>query len=132
MKRLAQLAPMMLLLITLIPSALAQQASPNNGNQSAREDRIYSMREVDVRPRIKRKPNPEAGHDCIPDEGLVRLRVILHKTGKITNVQLIKGMSCGFDERAVEAAKKIEFEPAQKNGEPVSTAVLVEYNYRRY
>ena len=37
------------------------------------------------------------------------------------------GVSDGLDAKAIEAAKKIRFTPAEKDGEKVSQALMLEY-----
>ena len=96
----------------------------------AQQERIYTQKEVDTKAVIKKYPRPGAvyGWDC-PAEGEVILKVTLHVSGKVTKVELKKGLSCGFDEKAVEAAKKIKFAPAIKDGRSVSQYAEMAYYY---
>jgi TonB family protein len=105
--------------------------SQERKNQDADEDRVYTAKEVDVKAKITNRMEnlPEAGRDC-PREGLVRLRIILHKSGKVTEVTIIKGMGCSYDEATVEVARKFKFTPAVKDGEPVSQYQIFEYRYQ--
>lgn len=59
--------------------------------------------------------------------GEVLLRVSFLPTGEIGNVSPVKGLPFGLTEMAVEAARKIEFEPAVKNGKPYSVSRALMY-----
>jgi protein TonB len=64
--------------------------------------------------------------------GTVRLRMALGADGTVSNILVIKGLPDGLTERAIEAAKRIQFTPAQKDGRNVSQWVTVEYNFNIY
>jgi TonB family protein len=118
MNKITQILFLIILLILFANLGLAQQ------------EKVYMREEVDTKAVIKKTPRPKAvwGWDC-PSEGEVVLKVILHYSGKVTKVELIKGLSCGYDEKAIEAAKKIKFTPAIKDGFLVSQIVEVKYGY---
>lgn len=65
-------------------------------------------------------------------EGTVVLQAILTKTGEVTNIKVTKGLPDGLSESAVEAARKIKFEPAIKDNRPVSQYIQLEYNFNNY
>jgi TonB family protein len=58
----------------------------------------------------------------------VLLHLTLDKTGKVTAVKVVEPAGHGFDEAAQAAAMQFVFEPATRNGKPVS--VIVPYRYR--
>ena len=51
---------------------------------------------------------------------MVELRIVLHKSGRVTEVTIMKGMGCSYDEAAVGAARKFKFTPRVKDGKQVS------------
>lgn len=65
-------------------------------------------------------------------EGIVRLRVTFLASGKIGSISPVFGLPYGLTEQAIAAARKLEFEPAQKSGVAVSVTRLVEYNFTLY
>jgi TonB family protein len=65
-------------------------------------------------------------------EGVVRLRVTFSANGQVTSVSLVRGLPFGLTETAIAAARKIKFEPAEKNGVPISVSKIVEYNFNTY
>ncbi|MEJ7849191.1 MAG: energy transducer TonB [Pyrinomonadaceae bacterium] len=64
--------------------------------------------------------------------GIVRLALLLGADGKIKHILKIKGIGYGLDEQAINAARKITFEPKMKDGKQVSTVVTVEYGFTIY
>jgi periplasmic protein TonB len=46
-----------------------------------------------------------------------------------TKVLVVSGLSYGLNERAIDAARRIRFTPAKKDGVPVSMYVQVQYNF---
>lgn len=69
---------------------------------------------------------PEAEAEGL--EATVVLQLDVDKTGKVIRAVVVGPAGHGFDEAAVEAAKKIPFEPARKpDGTPVGARVLYRY-----
>lgn len=62
-------------------------------------------------------------------QGTVVLDVMFSYDGSITSIQVVRGLPNGLTESAIEAAQKIKFEPAIKNGEPVSTRGNLEFSF---
>jgi TonB family protein len=97
-------------------------------------DRIYKRNEVTEAARIISRPEADYTTEVRRSlvSGTVTLRVVLSYTGKVTDVEVVHGLSDGLTEKAVEAARKIRFTPATKSGRPVSVSLLVEYNFNPY
>ena len=85
-------------------------------------NQIYNGKEVGTKAWVQKKPEPSYTKDARKHaiEGTVILRCVFASTGKITNMRVISGLPDGLTERAIEAAKKIKFKPATKDGHPVS------------
>ena len=64
--------------------------------------------------------------------GVVRLRAVLHSTGRVTNIGVVKGLPDGLTERAINAARHLLFFPATKDGRAVSQHITLEYNFNIY
>ena len=67
-----------------------------------------------------------------PVELLVYRSNILGADGRITNIRSIRGLPDGLTEKAIEAAQKIRFQPATKNGQPVSVRGKLEFSFNLY
>jgi len=61
--------------------------------------------------------------------GQVVLQIDIDGEGKVTAVQVKKPAGYGFDEAAVEAAKKFVFRPATKDGQAVPSRILYVYKF---
>ena len=61
--------------------------------------------------------------------GAVNLSVVFGADGHIYNIQIIQGLPQGLTETAIEAAKKIKFRPAIKNGTPVNVRMQVIFEF---
>lgn len=65
-------------------------------------------------------------------EGVVILRVTFLASGKVGEVTLVSGLTDELNQQAIEAARKIKFEPAKKNGVAVTVTKTVEYSFSLY
>lgn len=65
-------------------------------------------------------------------QGTVVLSVVYTADGRITDIRVVRGLPDGLSESAIEAAKKIRFRPAVKNGQPVSVRGNIEFNFTLY
>ena len=61
--------------------------------------------------------------------GSVSLSVVFGADGHIYNIQIIRGLPQGLTETAIEAAKKLKFRPAIKNGAPVNVRMQVVFEF---
>jgi TonB family protein len=59
--------------------------------------------------------------------GKIVVAVLFAANGKVTQTIVIKPLGYGLDQEAMKAAKNIRFEPALKNGIPISVVKVVEY-----
>ncbi|MDT7540473.1 MAG: periplasmic protein TonB [Acidobacteriota bacterium] len=61
--------------------------------------------------------------------GEVRLRLLLSASGEVTKIEPLTNLPDGLTESAVEAARRIEFIPAEKDGRPVSQLATIDYRF---
>lgn len=65
-------------------------------------------------------------------EGKIFLSLVFGADGVIRDIQVERGLPHGLNEEAIEAAKTIRFEPAMKDGKPVSVRGKLEYSFNLY
>lgn len=72
-------------------------------------------------------------------EGTVTLKITFLANGEIGDVIYVSENSkkkkltkYGLVNQAIEAAKKIKFEPAKKNGQPLTSIAAIEYSFMLY
>ncbi|GEM_PF-398542 len=80
--------------------------------------------------REKAKYTEEARQNKV--QGSVVLQVVFHANGSITDVKVVRGLPDGLTEKAIEAAKRIRFQPAVKNGSPVSVRGTLDFSFNLY
>jgi TonB family protein len=62
-------------------------------------------------------------------DGNVILRVTFLASGQIGSISAVKTLPFGLTNQAIEAARRIQFEPAIMKGTPVSVVKQVEYMF---
>lgn len=65
-------------------------------------------------------------------QGTVVLSVVYTFDGRISDIRVVRGLPDGLTESAIEAAKRIRFQPAVKAGQPVSVRGNIEFNFTLY
>jgi TonB family protein len=63
-------------------------------------------------------------------EGTVVLSAVFGADGQVGDIRVIRGLPHGLTQKAIEAVSKIRFEPAMKDGRPVSVRGSVEFDFR--
>jgi TonB family protein len=118
--------------ILSVVGSSAQQKDEVKGEAEKCPDPIYKPSEVTRKAKIKRAEDPvytkEAWQKEI--EGRILLRLVLCANGKVTNIEVIKGLPFGLTEKAIETTRKMKFRPAEIDGQPVSIVILREFDFR--
>jgi TonB family protein len=96
--------------------------------------RPFRQNEVTRKALITFKPEPGFTEEARKNNvtGVVRLRAVLHASGGIQSISVVKGLPDGLTEKAIAAARQIKFTPAEKDGRAVSQYVVLEYNFNIY
>ena len=63
-------------------------------------------------------------------EGEVVLDVLFQASGTVQVLRIIEGLGYGLDARAVEAARKIRFKPAEREGKPIDSRARVRIRFQ--
>lgn len=119
--------------LTESPSSIDRIANPTVGARD-QNSRTPSESGLFRRPRILSKPEPLYTEEARQNQitGTVVLSVLLTETGEVTEIRVVRGLSHGLSERAIEAAKQIKFVPAESNGKKTSYKLILEYNFNLY
>jgi TonB family protein len=96
--------------------------------------RTFRVNEVTRRAHIIAKPEPLYTEEARKNQvtGTVRLRLILSASGQVSGITPLTKLPDGLTEKAIEAARRINFTPAEKDGRKVSQYVTIEYNFNIY
>ena len=79
-------------------------------------------------------PEPEFSEEArkAKYQGTVVLSVVVGPDGVPRSIQVARGLGMGLDEKAIETVKKWRFEPAKKDGNPVSVYAQIEVSFHLY
>ncbi len=96
--------------------------------------KVFKPDQVQQKARIISKPIPEYTEEARRNQvtGTVVLQMVFAANGSVTNIRTITGLPFGLTEKAMAAAKRIQFSPAMKDGRAVSQYIRVEYNFNIY
>lgn len=94
----------------------------------------YVGRDVDRKAILVMRPEPAYTDAARKNQitGTVVLKAIFSSNGSVVNIVTAAGLPEGLTERAIDAAKKIKFIPAVKDGKFVSMWMQLEYNFNLY
>lgn len=96
--------------------------------------RTFTPRDVDQKARILSKPEALRTEAAKRNKtvGTVVLHATLAASGEVTNIRAVRGLPDGLTESAIEAARRIKFQPAMLDGRVVSQYIRLEYNFNDY
>jgi TonB family protein len=97
-------------------------------------NRVFSPREVTEKARIIYKPEPQYTEAArqYGVSGTVVIRAVFSATGEVKDIRVVRKLPHGMTEQSIIAVRGIRFQPAQKDGRPVSQYIQIEYNYNLY
>lgn len=109
---------------------MRKKDSAGEQDQRATES-IYQM-DSSTRPTILYREKAEYTQEARDEnvEGSVVLSVVFGADSQISGIKVIRALPAGLTEKTIEAAKKIRFKPAMKDGQPVSVRVTLEFHFR--
>ena len=109
--------------------AAAGTVASQSPSPSPNECEIPVIRPVDTRAKISAKPDPQftkRDRERYYRQEII-LRATLCGTGKVTDIKVSQGLTSEMDAAAIDAARLIQFKPAEKDGKKVSTAIILRY-----
>ena len=105
-----------------------------SGNSGDRYGVPYRAAEVEQKARLLSKPEPQYTEEARRNQvsGTVVLRAVFSSSGDVIQIRALRTLPFGLTERAIAAARQIQFVPAVKGGQPVSVSIQLEYNFNLY
>ena len=84
-------------------------------------DSIFSMAELDQKPRVIFRPNPRYPQELQNQgvEGTVYVVFMVSKNGRVEKAKVQKSTHPAFAQEALDAVEKWKFEPGRRKGQPV-------------
>jgi TonB family protein len=107
-------------------------AAPSPPVRYSDRETVYRVGGNVTAPRILRKVDPEYTAEArdASIEGSVKLAIEIGRDGLVHNIRVIRGLAPGLDDKAIEALNQWRFEPANKDGQPVTIEATIEVNFR--
>jgi TonB family protein len=93
---------------------------------------VYSVGNGTTAPSVISKVDPEYSEEARKAKysGSVMLSIIVNTDGKAEQIQVVKSLGMGLDEKAIEAVQKWRFLPGKNKGVPVKVKAQIEVNFR--
>jgi len=117
----------------LIPIEPFPETPPNPGSPSA--PLILTAGKDGVRPpRCSYCPPPEYTDPAraVKFNGTVILQLTVSDQGQTADAKVVRGLPYGLNQSAIAAVRRWQFQPATRNGEPVTCMVMMEASFRLY
>jgi len=94
--------------------------------------RVLSAKAVTTPAQIQSRPAPAFDPEEVKRLGqaVVVLNAVLSETGEVKHVIVSRSLGYGLTKSAMDAARRLQFVPAQKDGRPVSVLAVLEYDYK--
>jgi protein TonB len=104
------------------------------GGGASDTNRIFTVKDVTRRAVIVSRPEPIYTDEARKNQitGTVTLRLVLNANGTVTNVVALSRLPDGLTEKAIEAARRIQFTPAERDGCKVSQYATINDNFSIY
>jgi TonB family protein len=98
------------------------------------ETQVFAGKEVTQKVRVLSKPEPQYTEAARKAgvSGTIVLRTVFSASGEVKHIVVIRALGYGLTSKAINAARKIGFTPATKDGKPVSMYMQLEYNFNLY
>jgi periplasmic protein TonB len=65
-------------------------------------------------------------------QGVVEIQLIVDSNGNPENMQIVKHLGMGLDQKAIDAVRQYKFHPAMFQGHPVPVRLVVDVDFRLY
>jgi len=103
-------------------------------NWAAADQKLFVGKEVERKVRLGMRPEPAYTEVARQNQitGTVVIKCIFASNGRVNNIRVVSGLPFGLTEKAIDAAKKIRFIPAIKDGRYISMWMQLEYNFNLY
>jgi TonB family protein len=113
---------------------IEQRASEPVTTDATRPPLALTGREVTQKARVLSKPEPQYSDAArmAGVQGTVVIRAIFSADGEVKNLYLLEALPFGLTTNCMQAARRIKFAPATRDGRPVSMYIQFEYNFNLY
>ena len=85
-------------------------------------------------PQLIRSVDPEFTDEArrAKFQGSVSIQLIVDRLGNPQDIQVVRRLGMGLDEKAIEAVRQYKFRPAMFQGRPVAVQMVINVNFHLY
>jgi TonB family protein len=65
-------------------------------------------------------------------QGAVEIQLIVDSNGNPENIQIVKHLGMGLDQKAIDAVRQYKFHPAMYQGHPVPVRLVVDVDFHLF
>jgi len=111
-----------------------EQLASLRAHSQLSENEVFTGKQVTTKVRLIKKPEPSYTESARQNlvTGTVVLKAVFAADGKVKYILVVASLPDGLTARAIDAARKIKFVPATKDGRTVSMYMQLEYNFNLY
>ena len=111
-----------------------EELSNGTYQSSNPQPQVFNSKEVTQKVRVTFKPEPQYSEAARKAgvTGTVVMRAIFSADGEVKHILVTRALGYGLTTQSVKAARRIKFQPAMKDGTPVSMYLMLEYNFNLY
>ena len=115
-----------------LANAGPQQPADQAAADKAYADGAFKVGNGITPPKLLHKIDPKYTEDARTAKisGAVLLRVVVGTDGKAHDINVVSTIDPGLSQKAVEAVQQWDFQPGQKDGQPVNVFAQIEVNFR--
>ncbi len=115
-----------------LANAGPQQPADQSASDKAYADGAFKIGTGITPPKLLHKIDPKYTEDARTAKisGAVLLRVVVGTDGKAHDINVVSTIDPGLSQKAVEAVQQWDFQPGQKDGQPVNVFAQIEVNFR--
>lgn len=121
------------LVLCLLATAFGLPIKPEQEPSINCNQRVLDSNGVGITRKVKivEKPEPKRTRAARAKGtgGIVLLRLVLNASKKVSDISVIQGLPNGLTAAATKQAERIKFEPALKDGCPISVTIRMEYSF---
>ena len=95
---------------------------------------VYRVGGGILAPQALATPDPQYTQEArdAKTQGTVILQLIVDQQGRPRDIHVVRGLGFGLDAKAIDAVNQWRFQPATKDGQPVSVQIRVEVGFHLY
>lgn len=102
------------------------------GQARADDERIYKVGGSVTAPKVLSRVDPDYTPEAKADkvEGAVVLKCVIGTDGAAKDIEVMRSIDAGLEQKAIEALQLWHFQPGAKDGQPVQVRAVIEMNFR--